>query len=143
MRVTLELRRSYRLAALLGIAHVAAWAAVCAAGTSAALMLAATAGIAASLVVSVRRTALLAGPDAIVALEWNDGEDIAIRTRDGRWQAARLLPTTFVTPALTVLNVRTAEAARTRHIVLLQDSAAPDDYRRLRVRLQWGLTRPA
>jgi len=80
-----------------------------------------------------------AGP---VLIPWAGRE--AIWEPDGTWILtlvsgqqieARLLPSTFVTPGLSVLNLRCGRW-RSRAMVLLPDSLDPDLLRRLRVRLR-------
>jgi toxin CptA len=49
----------------------------------------------------------------------------------------------FVTPYLTVLNLK-PEGARFAHaLVILPDSLEAESFRRLRVRLKWGTADPA
>lgn len=137
MIMHLKLKPSYRLAALLGAAHAVAAAALLALDARLDLRLVFVCAVVASFVAAVRRVALLATRDAIVALEWGDDGAVNFQTRDGVWHSGRLLPTTFVTPCLTVVNLRTAARLRARHIVLMADTTGADEYRRLRVRLQW------
>ena len=54
------------------------------------------------------------------------------------WQTAQLLDA-FVTPLLTVIRLR-LENGGTGVVTLLPDSLAEDDFRRLRIRLKWGMT---
>lgn len=56
---------------------------------------------------------------------------------DGGWCDAEVLDDTLVSPLLIVLRYRSAADPRTRTQVLLPDSAAADDLRRLRVSLRW------
>lgn len=58
--------------------------------------------------------------------------------RDGTQVEARVLGSTFVSPLLTVVNLR-LESGRRRSLVLAPDSAEADDLRRLRVWLKHGL----
>jgi toxin CptA len=62
-----------------------------------------------------------------------------LRKTGDEWQPASLLPSTRVTPWLTVLHLRDDNDRRT-HIVILPDSLGQDDYRRLRVWLRWKAT---
>lgn len=141
MVTNLRLRASYRLAGLLAAAHAAAGAALLFLDVLPLLRLVIAGGVTVSFIVTVRRAALLQARDAIVALEWNDDGAVSFLTRDDLWHAARLLPSTFVTPSLTVINLRTVlERPRVRHVVLMADSAGSEEYRRLRARLQWDRT---
>lgn len=140
MVMHLKLRRSYRLASLLAIAHAAAGGALLSCDVLLDVRLILACAVALSFVVSVRRAALLNTRDSIVALEWSEDGGVNFQTRDGIWHSARLLPTTFVTAPLTIINLRAADRPRVRHVVLMADSADGDAYRRLRVRLQWDRT---
>lgn len=55
----------------------------------------------------------------------------------GAWCDAEVLGDSLASPALIVLRYRTAERRRARSLVLLPDSAAADDLRRLRASLRW------
>lgn len=55
----------------------------------------------------------------------------------GAWCDAEVLADSLASPALIVLRYRTAEHRRARSLVLLRDSAAAHDLRRLRVSLRW------
>lgn len=57
--------------------------------------------------------------------------------RDGEWRPAALLPESVVTPTLTVLRYRTAGQRWAESRVILADSLAAADFRRLRVWLKW------
>ena len=96
------------------------------------------AALATSLVVTLRRTALLRGRNAIVGLEIGEEGAVNFQTRAGGWHAAQLLPTTYVTPLLTILNLRLADRRAVRHVVLMPDSLDADTYRQLRTRLIWA-----
>lgn len=137
MVMNVQLKPSYRLAVLLAAAHVATAAGVLVLDLPLELRMVVTCVILLSLAATVQRSALLRTRDAIVALEWNEDGPVNFQTRDGFWHAARLLPTTFVTPFLTVIDLRTQGRPRIRHVVMMADSADDAEYRRLRVRLQW------
>ena len=57
---------------------------------------------------------------------------------DGRVHAIDVLPTTFVSPYLVVLNMRVVGQRRPIHTVILPDAVDGDALRRLRVWLLWG-----
>ena len=85
------------------------------------------------------------GTQVLFLMPWAGRE--AIWEPDGTWTLilvsgqqieARLLPSTFVTPGLLILNLRYGHR-RSRAMVLLPDTLDPDLLRRLRVRLRlWG-----
>ena len=80
--------------------------------------------------------ALQRGKRAVQALEL--GAEGKIRWRDGsaQWHDARILPSTYVSGWLVVMNLG-EDAGRARSLVLLPDSAGAEDLRRLRVWLRW------
>lgn len=53
----------------------------------------------------------------------------------GNWQAARLLPDSFIHPLLMVLRLRTQQGCQ--RVVLIADAGNRDDLRRLCVRLRY------
>jgi toxin CptA len=141
--VKIRIRPSRQLALLLALAHVVAAAVpltlpltVWAKGL---LLLA----IAASLGRSLWGPALLRAADAVVAVEIGEGGAASYQTRRGDWHHAALLDTSFVAAGLTVLNFRIQGSWIARHIVIMPDSVAKDDFRRLRVWLRWGKTTSA
>lgn len=80
-----------------------------------------------------RRSARAAVVEVALA---QDGR-LELQRRDGNRAEGRLLPTTFVSPLLVILNLST-DRRRLPHAVLVPaDSIAPDDHRRLRVWLRW------
>ena len=82
--------------------------------------------------------ALLRAPDAILAIRvTRKGKFYAERQIDG-WLQGQLLPTTFVSSRLTILNFRCPGEPRTRTILLCFGNADPHDFRRLRLWLRWG-----
>jgi toxin CptA len=131
------LRPSRRLAWLLGLAHLAA-------GTAVAVLVPLWVAIplvlalAAHGVTQAARVALLRGADSVVAVEARRASGIPFRTRDGAWHEGRLLGSSYVSPWLTILDLRPAGARGLRHVVIVPDAVDPDDFRRLRVWLRWG-----
>ena len=83
------------------------------------------------------RQALLLGPDSALALEVTSDHQFSMQTRAAGWSEFEVLGTTYVTPYLTVLNLRRPGERRTRHVTLLPDSLHADDFRKLRVWLRW------
>jgi len=84
------------------------------------------------------------------ALQWSDraaralelSEQGAPRWQDasGQWQEAEILPGSYASDWLIVVNLG-ASGRRERSLVLLPDSAAPEELRRLRIWLRWRLKR--
>lgn len=133
----IEIKPSGLLALALCAAHVAAAAVAWLAPVPLWLKAGITLAIVASLVHSLSRKAALHAARAIVALEVTEAGRISFRTRNGEWQACELLGSTYVSPYLTILNLK-AQGARVRHVVLVPDNVEAQDFRRLRTWLRWG-----
>jgi toxin CptA len=136
----ISLNPSLRLTLLLSLAHAAA-AGVCLVidaaiwlKISAALLVGTSCGL------SLYGPALLRTRKAIVALEITDGDALSFQTRRGDWHRGTLLDSSFVAPYLAVLNLKSDGSPFTRHVVIMPDSVAADDFRRLRVWLRWRKT---
>ena len=148
----LEPRRSYRLAALLLVAHGGALALL----TLTPVMIGAKwvlgAGLLASLNVTLNTHALLRAKQALVALWWDADGQWTLREVGGREFAARLVPGSYVTASLIILTFdAVAEDAqgrlaavfkrwRHRSLVLMPDSLEAAQLRQLRVRLRYSIT---
>jgi toxin CptA len=135
--LSIALHPSRHLAAVLAAAHLAAVAAFATLG----LPLWAVTGICAALAVNgwrAARMALLRESESIIALEARGENGLPYRTRAGVWQESRLLPTSYVSPWLTVLNLESKGTRRVRHVVILPDAIDGEDFRRLRAWLRWG-----
>ena len=85
--------------------------------------------------------ALLRSPGAIVAVDVNGEGRVSCRTRRGEWLDCELLPSSFVSHRLTILNLRVRGTQQTRHVVLCRDNVDPTDFRRLRAWLRWAAPR--
>jgi toxin CptA len=96
-----------------------------------------------SLAHSIRRFAWLGSPGSIVGLELTDREHGSIQFAQGVWCEGRVLPTTYVTPMLTVVNVRVNGLRTVRHAIIVQDNIDADDFRKLRVMLRWAYPKDA
>lgn len=83
------------------------------------------------------RIALLRSSRSIVAIEIGDDDKLAFRTLDGKWQTAKLQQSSFVSPWLTILNLKPENARWLRNVVILADSMPEEEFRRLRVWLRW------
>jgi toxin CptA len=84
------------------------------------------------------RHALLRTNRAVLGIEIKDRETAAVLCRDGRWRDARVLGSTYVTPLLTVLNLRLTGERLMRHVVLVPDNIDREDFRKVRVLLRWS-----
>jgi len=92
-----------------------------------------------SLVRSLQTHALVRAPGAIVGIGLNSDGGVIAHTREGTWLECKLLPSSFVSHRLTVLNVRPRGTRRERHVVLCCGNVNEADLRRLRVRLRWAV----
>jgi toxin CptA len=90
-----------------------------------------------SLAHSLLRHGFLRTGAALLAIELREYDSASVETPDGQWQEARVLPTTYVSALLTVINVRVPPGVFARHMVIAPDSTDPESFRRLRVWLRW------
>lgn len=97
--------------------------------------------LAASLVFHGARDAWRLLGRSAVALRLRSDCKCEIGNRLGGWQEARLLGSSFVSPYLTVLNLRPEGRRFARHVVILPDAVDADAFRRLRVLLRWKCSR--
>lgn len=128
---------SVRLATALCVAHLAAAGLLWLVPIPALGKGAFTLAIAVSLVYFLARDAALHAANAIVALELKNGGGISFHTRDGGWVDCELAGSSYVSPRLTIVNLRPRGKRRTRHVILLPDNVDPRDFRRLRMWMRW------
>jgi toxin CptA len=93
--------------------------------------------LAVSMVFYVWRFALLRSTQSIVAVELDGEGNCACQTPNGKWHVGKLLVSSFVSPGLTILNLRLREARNTRNVVIVTDNIKAEDYRQLRIWLHW------
>jgi len=136
----MPLRPSRQLAAALTLLHLGALA--CLVPLALALWLKALAVLAllASLVFMLRRSALLAASDSIVALMPKDDGMIRYVLGDGEEIEAEVLPDTTVYRFAAVVLLRAPGARRVRSVLVLPDSMDAEAFRHLRVWLRWRST---
>jgi toxin CptA len=134
--VQFQLRPSYLLAAVLCVAHGTVIAILAVLPLPPWSRLALVPLVLASAVHHVRRDALLRAASSGTALQLK-GDGAVLTTRAGNELVCKVLGDSFVTPYLTVLNLR-PEGARFAHaLIILPDSLETESFRRLRVRLKW------
>jgi toxin CptA len=99
---------------------------------------------AASMPVLLASLAFYLGRDAWRSFSWSvtalslDSEcKCGLQTAKGEWLDSDLLASSFVSPYLTVLNVRPRGAHWARHVIILPDAIDPERFRQLRVLLNW------
>ena len=142
VKLRIAIGPSRLLAAVLGIAHIAALVVTVVVALATWVKLLIAMALVTSGTWSILRSALRRGPSAIVEVEVEAGGRISCRTRDGSWREGQVLSSSFVSPWLTVLNLRVAGAIRARHLVILPDNVEKDAFRRIRVQLRWSQPAP-
>jgi toxin CptA len=135
LRVTLK--SSLYLTIVLTTAHIASASLLILLALPLWTKVALAASVAMSLAHALRHHALRRNRTSPVALELHEDDRAAVQMRDGEWHEARVLPTTFVTPLLTVINLKLPGRLRARHVVIVPDGVRADDFRALRVTLRW------
>jgi toxin CptA len=128
---------SVRLAVALCVAHLAASGLLWLVPIPALGKGAFTLAIAVSLVYFLARDAALHAANAIVALELKSGGGISFQTRGGEWVDCELSGSSYVSPRLTIVNLRPRGRRRMRHVILVPDNVDPRDFRRLRMWMRW------
>ena len=141
-RVRIALGPSRILAAVLSLAHALALAVILIVTMPVWAKLLVGSVIAASCIWSICHAALLRTAHAIIELVIGEGGRVSCRNRTGTWREAQTLGSSFVTPWLTVLNLRLEGSWLARHVVILPDSVDADAFRRVRVLLRWARTAP-
>jgi toxin CptA len=141
--IHLDLQPSPRLARLLTLACLTAVLALLLWPVGAWLKILFTATAVAATVYAIRLHALLTLQSSIVALRLDQDGKIKLKMRCGKVLEVEVLASSFVSPRLTVLNLRVCGALppkKNKHIqlLLLPDNSAPDAFRQLRVWLRWG-----
>ncbi len=100
------------------------------------------AAVAWSLVRCIEKHALVRAPEAIVGVDVASEGGITARTRGGTWLECELLPSSFVSHRLTILNLRPSGTRQEHHVVLCCGNVHETELRRLRIRLRWAARRP-
>jgi toxin CptA len=94
--------------------------------------------IVASVAYTLWRYTLLRSRLSVLAIELTDRESATVQFTDGSWRDARVLGTSYVSPLLTVINLRLPAHRFALHSIIVPDNIDPDDFRRLRVILRWS-----
>jgi hypothetical protein len=128
-------RPSRRLALSLLVGHLAALAVVFAIPLGWYWRLGLAAAVLAGLAYGICAHVLYLAPWTVREATWGPDGTWTLALVSGRRVDARLLPSTYVTRGLQVLNFRTGRL-RTRTLTLLPDAVDGDLLRRLRVRLR-------
>ena len=136
--VRASLEPSWRIGTVLAICHIAAATFVAPLDVPLAVRAALSIAIAVSFVHSVYRHALLRATRSVLTIEVRDRHTAAVQGHDGAWRDARILGTSYVTAALTILNLRVAGERLARHVVLVPGNIDEHEFRRMRVLLRWA-----
>ena len=136
-RLSIRLRPSVRLAVLLGAAHAAGALGFWLAPIPRPLAAGATAVVGVSLVRALRRHALRISADALIELELRDDGSAAACSHAGGWADYRVDGSSFVSSALTIVNLRVPGSARLCSALVTRDNVDAEAFRRLRVWLGW------
>lgn len=128
------LKPSSSLAVLLASAHCSAIALVLFLPIESKFWLVAL--LAFSMIHSIMRHALLVFPGSPLSLKMEEGSCTLV-LRGGVEKHCTLLGSTYVSPFLTVLNLREKGKLLMRSIVILPDSVDREEFRKLRVWLRW------
>lgn len=134
----IEIGPSRLLALCLAMTHCIAAAVVCVAPIPMAVIAPTIAAIGASLAWTLWSRAGLRTAESVVAVELSAAAPLSYRTRGGGWASGELAGSSFVTPCLTVLNIRPADGSRVKHVLLVRDNVDAGQFRRLRVWLRWA-----
>lgn len=68
-------------------------------------------------------------------MTWKEGGEWVLELNDGTQYETYLLPSSYISPWLVVLNFNKVENQRNRSITLFRDALDPESFRRLRVRM--------
>lgn len=135
--LSITLRPSYLLAALLVVMHALAMTSVWLVPLALAMKIGTAVLLASTLTLSLRQHVQRAGRRSVRAIRLNAECEISLQGQDGTWQKATLQPSSFVSPYLSVLNFQLEGEKRVRHVVVLPDAVDAEQFRQLRVWLRW------
>lgn len=135
--LSITLRSSYLLALLLVVMHALAMASVWLVPLALAVKIGTAVALASSLALNLRQHAWRAGKRSVRAIRLNGECDMSLQGQDGVWLETKILPSSFISPYLTVLNLKAERERRARHVVILPDAMGAEQFRQLRVWLRW------
>jgi toxin CptA len=135
--LSITLRPSYLLALMLAAMHALALISVWLVPLPLTAKIGAAVVLMLSLVLTLRRHVWRTGKQAIRAIRLSGECDVAVQGQDSEWQEVVLLPSSFVSDYLTVLNLRLEGEKLARHVVILPDAIDAEQFRQMRVWLRW------
>ena len=135
--LSITLRPSYLLALLLVVMHALALASAWLVPLALAAKIGVAVVLVSSLALSLQQHMWRAGKRSVRAIRLTGECDVSLQGRDGVWLETIILPSSFISPYLTVLNLSVEGEKRARHVVLLPDAMDTEQFRQLRVWLRW------
>jgi hypothetical protein len=132
-----RLGHSWFLAALLIAAHAGIMAVLVIIDIAWWLRAVAIVAIATSLALQLRRSVLRIGDRCAVGLHVGGDDVLVVETRSGGKLQCEVLPGTFVSSLITVLNLRARDDRRRLNSIVCCDCVDADVFRKLRVWLRW------
>ena len=136
-----RLRNSWLLAGALTAGHAGIMAVLLFVDLAFWLRAIALVALAFSLVLQIRRSALRIGDRCAVGLHVGRDDVLVVETRGGDRLDCEVLPGTFVSALITVLNLRTRGERRRLNTIVCSDCVDGEDFRKLRVWLRWKTNR--
>lgn len=91
-----------------------------------------------SMIYYLRKNALLSASDAIEMLVLSDEMSCQLTMHSGESYACDILEDSFVTPYLTVINLKLEGKFFPQSLVILTDSLEVEEFRQLRVWFRWN-----
>lgn len=135
--LSITLRPSYLLALFLVAMHALALLSVWLVPLVLVVKIGTAIVFATTLAFGLRQHVWRAGNRSVCAIRLTGECDLSLQGQDGVWLEVKLLPSSFVSPYLTVLNLSLEGESRARHVVLLPDAMDAEQFRQLRVWLRW------
>lgn len=135
--LTVHLKPSKLLAAILIVAHCAAALIIGLLSVTTDIKLAGMLAVIVSAFFYLRRDALQHSAYSVTLLRFSDKVECTLETKCGQILECKVCGSTFVSFYLTVLILRSQQSWLTRSIVILPDAMDSEEFRRLRVLLRW------
>ena len=135
--LTLHIKPSQQLTLLFSCAHMGCIIIIALLDGSMLLKASGMLLLALSLIYYIRTYASLQSANAIVSLYLSRDSTCITQTRSGQQQHWHIEGSSFVTPYLTVLSLKSNELLFSRSIVIFPDNIDAELFRQLRVWLRW------
>lgn len=138
-RLSVQIRPSRQLVIALILLHSTAVVCVLQFLPGAWLGAGAAIAIVGSLVFHVRRDALQVSGRAVTAFTFKEHAQCELTFRNGTMLSGRIESSSFTAPLLTIILVRPLPRWRRQVVILMPDSASPQELRQVRVWLRHGV----